>query len=324
MAAAIKDTLASMKEGLGVRTNLISDIDVNKFREQRNTIKADPMKGKLKFHVECSAIGDMTVKTEIKRFEIGGETYKHSKTFTVYSDHPAEMLGKDNGPTPVEQLLTALGSCLCMSFLKKAAYENFNCGSVCVKVKGKVDLHQALQFYEQKYEQGQLPQGQGLSQGQFTQGHYTQGQYTQGQQWNQQDTPLGLRAICAKFSVQPVGKDEMLDREKLRTLVDKAAFASIVCQTLKRGNNICVCLKGEGREFESQYGMGQRYAQQGLYEKGKDPLLQQGSNLPTSGLSKQFEVGLSPDTKEYGARDTSIPISGTKSTDTFYKKETTR
>jgi uncharacterized OsmC-like protein len=329
MAAMIKDAVATVKEGLGVRTNLIEGIDVTKMNQFHDTIKANPENGKIKYWVTCTAMGDMNVKAEMLRYEIGNETFKHARTFTQYSDRPTQLFGKDNGPTPAEHLLMALGSCLTMAFLQNCAFEKFPVGSVLCKVKGKIDLNRVLTNLEkQQYGTGQLSPGwqsQGTQTQGLGQGQYTEGQYSQGQTWQQQqDAQMGFKAICAKFDIQALDKNQVLDRDKLRLLVQKAENSSVVCQTLKYGTNLCVCLKGESAQFESQYGMRKGVS---LYEKGKEPQYYQGSNLPTSNVSKQFEAGKSPDSKEWGTTGTSgtnIPIkSGVTGVDTYQKKGTT-
>lgn len=85
---------------------------------------------------------------------------------TVYADQPKQLLGKDSAPNPSELLLSALGSCLALSFLKLAACEKIKVTNIALKVKAKIDLRSS-----------------------FTDAVSTSG------------AERGFRAICAKFDI---------------------------------------------------------------------------------------------------------------------------
>ena len=50
-----------------------------------------------------------------------GEERTHERTFTFDADHPAVLVGRDKGPTPVEYLLHALAACLTAGLANIAA-----------------------------------------------------------------------------------------------------------------------------------------------------------------------------------------------------------
>ena len=64
----------------------------------------------------------------------------HEKAFTFDADHPAVLVGKDNGPTPVEYLLHALAACLTAGIANIAAARGVNLESVESTVEGDIDL----------------------------------------------------------------------------------------------------------------------------------------------------------------------------------------
>ena len=51
-------------------------------------------------------------RTTIETFSGAGGDHAHTKEFAYDADHPAVLVGADQGPTPVEFLLHALGACL--------------------------------------------------------------------------------------------------------------------------------------------------------------------------------------------------------------------
>jgi len=51
---------------------------------------------------------------------------EHQQGWTFNADHPAVLVGKDNGPTPVEYLLHALAACLTAGIANVAAARGVN------------------------------------------------------------------------------------------------------------------------------------------------------------------------------------------------------
>ena len=64
----------------------------------------------------------------------------HQQPFTFDADHPAVLVGADNGPTPVEFLLHALAACLTAGIANIAAARGVNLDSVESTVEGDIDL----------------------------------------------------------------------------------------------------------------------------------------------------------------------------------------
>jgi uncharacterized OsmC-like protein len=51
-------------------------------------------------------------KTRIEAFHAAGGEHQHVRDFTLDADHPEVLVGRDNGPLPVEIVLAALASCI--------------------------------------------------------------------------------------------------------------------------------------------------------------------------------------------------------------------
>jgi uncharacterized OsmC-like protein len=64
----------------------------------------------------------------------------HEQPFTFDADHPAVLVGSDNGPTPVEYVLHALAACLTAGLANIAAARKVNLTEVESTVEGDIDL----------------------------------------------------------------------------------------------------------------------------------------------------------------------------------------
>jgi uncharacterized OsmC-like protein len=69
----------------------------------------------------------------------GGE-HAHKTTHVFDADHPAVLVGADNGPTPVEYLLYALASCITAGMANIAASRGVTLTRVESTVVGDIDL----------------------------------------------------------------------------------------------------------------------------------------------------------------------------------------
>ena len=73
-----------------------------------------------------------------------GEERAHERTFVFDADHPAVLVGRDNGPTPVEFVLHALAACLTSGLANIAAARKITLTEVRSTVTGDIDLNGIL------------------------------------------------------------------------------------------------------------------------------------------------------------------------------------
>src|SRR3954468_5955464 len=73
-----------------------------------------------------------------------GEERTHERTFVFDADHPAVLVGQDNGPTPVEFVLHALAACLTAGLANIAAARRIKLTEVRSTVTGDIDLNGIL------------------------------------------------------------------------------------------------------------------------------------------------------------------------------------
>jgi uncharacterized OsmC-like protein len=73
-----------------------------------------------------------------KEVEEGGEVT--TRRFTFRTDWPPEIGGRDSGPSPGEALLGALGGCVAMTYVTKAASRGVPIDELEVTIQARVDL----------------------------------------------------------------------------------------------------------------------------------------------------------------------------------------
>ena len=73
-----------------------------------------------------------------------GEEQQHQRTFSFDIDHPLQFAALDNGITPVEYVLVALGGCLSAGIAAVAQQRQIQLRSVRASVTAEMDLHGIL------------------------------------------------------------------------------------------------------------------------------------------------------------------------------------
>ncbi|MCE3554618.1 OsmC family protein [Pseudonocardia sp. RS11V-5] len=73
-----------------------------------------------------------------------GDEQRHSRTFAFDVDHPLQFAAEDNGITPVEYVLVALGGCLTAGIAAVAQQRGIQLRWVRADVSAEMDLHGIL------------------------------------------------------------------------------------------------------------------------------------------------------------------------------------
>jgi uncharacterized OsmC-like protein len=87
-------------------------------------------------------------------FSGAGGDHEHKATYTVDADHPAVLVGADEGPTPVEHLLHAIAACLTAGIANIAAARGVTLTKVESSVEGDIDLLGILGLSEGEVRNG--------------------------------------------------------------------------------------------------------------------------------------------------------------------------
>ena len=77
-------------------------------------------------------------------FGVGAEDMSREEPFVLNADHPAVLVGTNQGPTPVEYVLHALAACLTAGIANIAAARKVTLHRVESSVEGDIDLQGIL------------------------------------------------------------------------------------------------------------------------------------------------------------------------------------
>jgi uncharacterized OsmC-like protein len=83
-------------------------------------------------------------RTDVKSFFGLGEEQTHKTTFSFEADHPEVFASEDNGATPAEMVLVALGSCLTAGVAAIAQHRDIQLRSVTATIEGGMDVRGIL------------------------------------------------------------------------------------------------------------------------------------------------------------------------------------
>ena len=89
-------------------------------------------------------VGQRHSRSDVQTFFGFGEEQTHSRTFAFDIDHPLQFAAQDNGITPVEYVLVALGGCLTAGIAAVAQQRGIQLRSVQASVSADMDLHGIL------------------------------------------------------------------------------------------------------------------------------------------------------------------------------------
>jgi uncharacterized OsmC-like protein len=116
-------------------------VDVPTLFATLDAVKQAPEAAKFQFRANNRWVSGTHSQSEIHGFFGVGDERSHEHTFVFDADHPAVLVGKDNGPTPVEFVLHALASCLTAGLANIAAARGVTLTEVRSTVSGDIDLN---------------------------------------------------------------------------------------------------------------------------------------------------------------------------------------
>ena len=109
-----------------------------------DAVKATPDAAKFQFRANNTWVSGTHNRSTIHGFFGVGEERLHERAFTFNADHPAVLVGQDNGPTPVEFVLHALAACMTAGLANIAAARGIRLTEVRSTVSGDIDLNGIL------------------------------------------------------------------------------------------------------------------------------------------------------------------------------------
>jgi uncharacterized OsmC-like protein len=105
-----------------------------------DAVKGDNDIAKFQFRAINRWVSGTHSRSTIGGFYGAKQEMAHRQPFVFDADHPAVLVGGDNGPTPVEYLLHALAACLTAGIANVAAARGVNLDEVESTVAGDIDL----------------------------------------------------------------------------------------------------------------------------------------------------------------------------------------
>jgi uncharacterized OsmC-like protein len=119
-------------------------VDVATLFATLDAVKAAPEAAAFRFRACNQWLRGTHSRSTINGYFGAGEERTHERAFHFDADHPAVLVGQDNGPTPAEYVLHALAACLTAGLANIAAARGVRLTEVHSTVSGDIDLNGVL------------------------------------------------------------------------------------------------------------------------------------------------------------------------------------
>src|SRR5215831_11137058 len=123
-----------------VNESIRNGVDTATLFATLDAVRAAPEAARFQFRAANEWISGTHNRGTIHGYFGVGEERTHEHVFQFDADHPAVLVGRDNGPTPVEYVLHALAACLTAGLANIAAARGVRLTSVESTVEGDIDL----------------------------------------------------------------------------------------------------------------------------------------------------------------------------------------
>lgn len=127
-----------------VNDSIRNGVDTATLFATLDAVKQAPEAARFQFRAHNQWVSGTHNRGTIADFFGVGEERAHERTFVFDADHPAVLVGQDNGPTPVEFVLHALAACLTAGLANIAAARGVRLTEVRSTVVGDIDLNGIL------------------------------------------------------------------------------------------------------------------------------------------------------------------------------------
>jgi uncharacterized OsmC-like protein len=131
------------------QTKPVNGVDTPALFATIDAVRAQPELARFTWRASNRWIEGTHSQSQSEAFSGAGGDHQHAACFRFDADHPAVLVGKDNGPTPVELLLYALASCLTAGIANIAAARGVKLSWVESRVEGAMDLRGILGLSDQ-------------------------------------------------------------------------------------------------------------------------------------------------------------------------------
>jgi len=119
-------------------------VDVNALLGVRDALPDAPEIAQFQWRSTTSWVHGTHSRSDVETFYGFGEEQRHHAAFSYEVDHPLQFAAQDNGVTPVEYVLVALGGCLTAGIAAVAQQRSIQLRSVTATMTAEMDLHGIL------------------------------------------------------------------------------------------------------------------------------------------------------------------------------------
>jgi len=119
-------------------------VNVGALLEAREALGAQPEAAQFFFRATSQWIRGTHSRSTVQGFFGLGAEQSHRTEFTFESDHPELFASEDHGATPVEMVLSALGSCLTAGIAAVAQHRDIQLRAVSARLEGALDARGML------------------------------------------------------------------------------------------------------------------------------------------------------------------------------------
>jgi uncharacterized OsmC-like protein len=110
----------------------------------RDALPGNPEIAQFQWRSTVSWVNGTHSRSDVETFHGFGDEQQHHTTFSYDVDHPLQFAAQDNGVTPVEYVLVALGGCLTAGVAAVAQQRSIQLRSVRATLAAEMDLHGIL------------------------------------------------------------------------------------------------------------------------------------------------------------------------------------
>jgi uncharacterized OsmC-like protein len=114
-----------------------------------DAVRAQPEAAQFRFRVTNRWLSGTHSQGTVDTFFGVGEERRHHQPMVLDADHPEVLVGRDQGPTPVEYVLAGLAACLTAGIGNIAAARGIELTKVESSVEGDIDLNGILGLNDQ-------------------------------------------------------------------------------------------------------------------------------------------------------------------------------
>ena len=122
----------------------MNGVDTPKLLATVNAVRESPELARFTWRASNRWIAGTHSVSHGEAFAGAGGEHAHAENILVSADHPAVLVGGDEGPTPVELLLYALASCITAGVANVAAARGVALTRVESRLEGDMDLRGIL------------------------------------------------------------------------------------------------------------------------------------------------------------------------------------